>query len=198
MIATYDEVLEALEPVTKALESMAVPYMICGSIASNVYGIPRLTQDVDLVAAIPLFRADALATTLQGTYYVSPEAIREAIRLRRSFNVIHLKSFVKIDVFVAKDDPFTRIQLERRHPEQLDRTGKATSVATAEDVVLSKLRWYREGGGTSEQQWKDVMGVLKVQAERLDRAYMAHWARELDLKDLLAKAFDDSGLEPLR
>lgn len=197
MRSPYDEVIAALEPVTDILDSLTVPYLICGSIASNVHGIPRFTQDVDIVAALPLAAAEGFVQSLRGTYYLSPDAIREAVRSRRSFNLIHLQSFVKIDLFVAKDDPFTRIQLERRAPQRLFEGGKSATFATAEDTVLSKLRWYRDGGSTSDQQWKDILGVLKVQADALDRAYLERWARELDLLGLLARALDDSGLPPL-
>lgn len=197
MTPAFSEVASSLAPVAETLDALAVPYLICGSLASSMYGVPRFTQDVDLVADLPAGKVDAFVEALRTRFYVDRNAVAEAVRRQRSFNLIHLQSFVKIDVFLAKGDAFTRAQIDRRARRDLPAgTGQSVTVATAEDTVLSKLRWYRDGGSTSEQQWKDVLGVLKVQAQRLDREYLARWARELELTELLAKAIDDSGLSP--
>ena len=66
--------------------------------------------------------------------------------------------------------------------------------ASPEDTVLAKLEWYRKGGEVSDRQWRDLLGVLKVQGETLDRAYLDHWAGELDVSDLLHRALEEAGL----
>ncbi len=184
--------------VADTLEFLGIPHFVGGSVASGVYGIPRATRDSDLVADFPLEKVGPFVSSLAKDFYVSADAMREAIRRRSSFNLIHLENFLKVDIFISKGDRFARSQLDRRSRRILMiEPERSAFVASPEDTVLSKLRWYGEGGSTSDQQWKDVLGVLKVQAEALDRAYLDRWARELDLLDLLTRALDDAGLPPM-
>ena len=122
-------------------------------------------------------------------FYVSLDAARQAVRDRGSFNIIHPSSGFKVDVFVQKRRPFDQNLLVRRLTRtDLDPSGQPVPILSAEDVLLHKLEWYRLGGETSDRQWGDVLGVLRVQAGRLDDAYLDHWAAELNASDLLAKA----------
>jgi hypothetical protein len=130
---------------------------------------------------------------LGDTYYVDEVRVRAAVEARRSFNLIHLSTMFKVDVFVSKRRPFDREALHRAHPESLDDAPEARRfrVATAEDAILAKLEWFRAGGEVSERQWSDVVGVLTMGAT-IDREYLARWATALGLSDLLARALDES------
>ena len=180
--------------VIDALDALGVPYLIGGSLASAVHGVLRATLDTDLVADLRLEHAEPLARALGGTFYVDAESIREAVLHQRSFNVIHLETMFKVDVFVVKKRPFHHSQMERRMAQVIATDPDRTAyVATAEDTILAKLEWYRAGGDVSERQWRDVLGVMKVQADRLDLAYLRKWAAQLDVSDLLERAIKEAG-----
>ena len=179
--------------VIDALDALGVPYLIGGSLASAVHGVLRATLDTDLVADLRMEHAEPLARALGGTFYVDAESIREAVLHQRSFNVIHLETMFKVDVFVVKKRPFHQSQMERRMAQVIATDPDRTAyVATAEDTILAKLEWYRMGGDVSEQQWRDVLGVMKVQADRLDLAYLRQWAAQLNISDLLERAIKEA------
>jgi hypothetical protein len=180
--------------VIDAMDALGVPYLIGGSLASAVHGVLRATLNTDLVADLRLEHAEPLARALGGTFYVDAESIREAVLHQRSFNVIHLETMFKVDVFVVKKRPFHHSQMERRLAQVIATDPDRTAyVATAEDTILAKLEWYRLGGDVSEQQWRDVLGVMKVQADRLDLAYLRQWAAQLNISDLLERAIKEAG-----
>jgi hypothetical protein len=180
--------------VIDAMDALGVPYLIGGSLASAVHGVLRATLNTDLVADLRLEHAEPLARALGGTFYVDAESIREAVLHQRSFNVIHLETMFKVDVFVVKKRPFHHSQMERRLAQVIATDPDRTAyVATAEDTILAKLEWYRMSGDVSEQQWRDVLGVMKVQADRLDLAYLRQWAAQLNISDLLERAIKEAG-----
>ncbi len=179
--------------VIEALEALDVPYLIGGSLASAVHGVARATLDTDLVADLRSEHAEPLAEALGDAFYVDVEAIRDAIRRRSSFNVIHLETMFKVDVFACKWRPFDQVQFERRRAQVIATEPERTAyVASPEDTVLTKLEWYRMGGEVSDRQWRDVLGVLKVQGERLDLAYLRRWAVTLGVADLLERALTEA------
>ena len=183
--------------VVNAFDALRIPYFLGGSMASSVHGIYRATADSDFIAAVRPHHAEPLANLLQPAFYAQVDAIRSATASSRSFNLIHLQTMLKVDVFVAKTDPFHLMQMRRRVLQPASADGQIKLyVASAEDTVLAKLQWYREGGAVSDRQWNDVLGVLKVQEPALDRGYLRQWARELRLTYLLDRALDDAGLPP--
>jgi len=150
-----------------------------------------------MVAAIKPQHIGALVQRLKATYYIDADMILDAINRQSCFNLIHLETMLKVDVFVLKNEPYHHITLQRRRKDTLDENQDPTEFyfASAEDIILSKLDWYRMSDGVSDRQWNDVLGVLKVQKQLLDIAYLEHWAAKLQLADLLQRAFDEAGME---
>jgi hypothetical protein len=188
------DALAAVMPVVAELRRLGVKHYICGSLASAFFGITRATADVDLVAELSVSHVSALAAGLRDRYYVDERMILEAIARKSCFNVIYLPTTFKVDVFVAKNRPYDRQAMERLEEDILDDASPSSRfwLPSPEDVVLSKLEWYRLGDEVSDRQWSDILGILRVQAERLDRQYLDKWAAELGVADLLAKAWQES------
>jgi hypothetical protein len=193
-MSTNSELWDTLLPVVEALETLGVPYYVGGSVASSVTGVARATLDVDLVAALSVEHAEPFAAALSPHYYVDVEMIQHAVRHCGSFNVIHLASTFKVDVFVPADTLFARANMHRRTAMEVPEVGRTVYFCSPEDIVLHKLLGYRAGSGVSERQWYDLQGVLRLQAQELDLAYLQQWATELDVTGLLNRALDEAGL----
>lgn len=181
-----NEALAVTFAVTRVLDALGIPHLVGGSLASSLHGIPRLTQDSDVVAAIPLDKADRLVELLTKDFYVDTEAVKQAIRNKKAFNAIHLTEHFKVDIFVPKDEAYSRTELDRGIEVEID--GMKLVVASPEDIVLQKLVWYRKGREVSERQWSDVLGVLRVNQDDLDWSYIDTWAEYLKIADLVDKA----------
>lgn len=178
--------------VVDALEQVGARYVIGGSLASTIHGVVRTTLDTDIVADLGLRQAQPFADLLAGIFYLDIDTIRHAIRQRSSFNVIHLATMFKVDIFIPKGRPFDRQQLARRQSWIADPdSGQLFYVTSPEDTILAKLEWYRLGDEISDRQWRDVLGVLAVQGERLDLSYMHQWAASLGVSDLLQRALGE-------
>ena len=186
------EELIILQTFTDILEQLDISYAIGGSIASSIYGLVRFTQDADITVE-PFDRvADKLFGKLESKFYISRKAMYQALKEKSSFNVIHLESAFKIDVFISKSGEFERNLFERRKSLKLLETfEKPFSVVSPEDIILLKLQWYRDGGCSSERQWNDILGVLTIQAEKLDFEYLNDWADTLGISELLEKAMGE-------
>jgi hypothetical protein len=169
-----------------------------GSLASSIYGFPRSTLDADIVARLRPEHIPSLLAALGDEFYMDAASARDAIHRRSSFNLIHLGTMFKVDIFIAAASPWAREEFSRRRLEPLGPQEDATQLALAspEDIILHKLDWYRQGGSVSDRQWNDVLGVLKVQGAALDFDYMRQWAAELGLTELLARAIEEAGIDP--
>lgn len=177
-----------LAEVVAALERLHIPYVLVGSFASSMHGMYRSTADIDILADIKADQVRPLLDAFQA-FYVDEHAMRDAIAQRRSFNVIHFDSVFKVDIFIPQSDDFSRAQLERRQLRKISPNREDTVfVATAEDTILAKLRWYKAGQKTSTTQWNDVAGILAVSRDTLDVPYLQDWARRLEVTDLLEQA----------
>jgi hypothetical protein len=175
----------AIRRVLKALESAGVPYMLTGSFASSFHGAPRTTQDVDIVIAPTLGSLQRLISEFpEDRYYVSREAALQAYGSESLFNVIDMDSGWKIDFIVRKSRPFSVEEFERRREAEL--LGTTMYVASAEDVILSKLEWAKMTG--SERQIADVTGILRTQGTDVDVDYVKRWVAALGLRNEWEKA----------
>jgi len=191
-MAELEEYL-VLKQLTGVLDDLKINYAIGGSIASSIYGKVRFTQDVDISVVPFADQAEQLFAELKENFYISQEAMNQAISNRSSFNVIHLTSAFKIDIFVQKDDDFHRQLLLRRRKVKLDESlNHLFDIVSAEDIILLKLLWYQTSGCTSERQWSDVLGVLAVQSESLDMKYLRTCSTKLGLSNILQKAIDQA------
>jgi len=190
------DILAATEPVAEAFSKLGIPYYIGGSVASSTYGIPRSTMDVDMISVLRQQHARPFVKMLEPSYYIDENMILDAIGRRSSFNIIHLETMLKIDIFVAGNTPYDIETFKRRRRDTLDEEQKSAEfyLVSPEDIILNKLVWFRLGGGVSDRQWSDVLGVLKVQKNLLDDSYLKYWASELKVEDLLEKAFQDSDI----
>jgi hypothetical protein len=168
-----------LRRLREALERTGIPYMLAGSFASSVHGMPRATQDIDLVIdPTPEQLAALLSQFPAEEYYVSPEAAEEALAQRSQFNVIDFTSGWKVDFIIRKLREFSQLEFVRRTPLTL--LGLTLHVATAEDTIIAKLEWANRSA--SERQLEDVAGILRRQGEQLDLPYLERWVDQLGLQ----------------
>ena len=196
-----DDISSALSPLFAAFASLNIVYYIGGSLASSAHGIARSTVDADVVADLHSDDVATLVASLQSQYYIDAESIMDALQRRSSFNLIHLGTMMKIDVFIPKQREFDRMALSRRvresdsTPESEDAMDFALSfLCSPEDTVLTKLEWFELGNRVSERQWSDILGVLRVQGTALDRTYLSKWAITLGLAELLERAIAEAGI----
>lgn len=186
---TLDPLSETLSLITAAFDRLKINYAVGGSLASSARGVWRSTLDVDLVAAIQPPQVEALVRELGPAWYADPETIRGSIEAGRSFNVIYLPQVMKVDIFPATEE-FHLKELERATLVPLGLAQVSCSVATAEDILLAKLRWYRDGGQVSDRQWNDIVGLISNNLA-LDSEYLKSWAVRLQVEDLLRRAIAD-------
>jgi hypothetical protein len=186
------ELGRALAAIAFALDALSVKWAIGGSLASAAHGEPRATNDVDIIALLDEGSAVELAKRLGKDFYADPESARSAARSHGSFNVIDGKSFIKIDIFIPPLGPMGAGQLDRRQTLEILTGVPALPILGPEDTILQKLRWYRLGGEVSDRQWRDVVGVVRSSAGRLDHAYLDAVASGADLAPLLQRARSDA------
>lgn len=187
------DVISVTVQVTNLFSTIGVPYFIGGSLASTLYGMVRTTQDADIIADLGTEHIPLFIDKLQNDFYIDGEMMTEAITQHSSFNIIHRESMIKVDVFIPQSRSFTDFQFFRAREEVLSLDPHMTArVASPEDILLAKLEWYRLGGEVSERQWRDVIGVLKVQTGMLELDYLHRMAQEIHVEDLLDKALAES------
>ena len=175
--------------VIDILEELGLRYHLGGSFASAIHGVPRQTMDADLVVDLSPTTVSLLVDRLRDTFYVDLDVAVDAVARHGSFNAIHFTRGFKVDFFAKGVDEFDDIELERSISVQISNDPpKHAMVKTAEDTILRKLQWFREGGEVSERQRKDVLGVLATVGESLDHGYLRTWATKLGVSDLLERA----------
>ena len=189
-----DEYLAALTPLIDLLNRLGIAWYVGGSVASTVHGRFRATNDVDMIADLRAEHAEALRVALDADHYVDEDSIRDAVRRRSSFNLLHFGTGLKIDVFVAADSEYEASVRARRvlQPVGDGPSARHLWIASAEDTILAKLAWYRRGGEVSERQWSDVQGVIELRNRDLDIDYLRRWAPILGVADLLEQALTEA------
>lgn len=188
------DILLALEPVVNCFEKLRIPYYIGGSFASSAYGIARATADIDMVTQLHKFHIEEIIKELSSDYFIDEPMILEAVITQSSFNILHLATGIKIDIFLLGDSEYSQKTAERIKRDTFnDGTGEVEIyLCSAEDIILNKLLWFKKGNMTSQKQWLDILGVVKVQKGLLDIKYLEYWSAKLEVKDLFNKALLES------
>lgn len=185
---------DALSTLLQLLNEQGIRYFAVGSVASSIHGLPRFTHDVDLVVEIAEVQLDAIGHGLRDEFYLDIDEARRSVRASRAFNLIHLATASKIDIFPLRSNDFHRSELARSAFQEWVIPGEGTvrlPVASAEDTILSKLAWYRDGGCVSDRQWSDVLGILAGKPR--DVSYLKEWAARLGVADLLERLIEEAG-----
>jgi hypothetical protein len=185
-----------VELLISILEDLGAPFLVGGSLASSIHGLPRSSQDLDFVADLSNVDIAVFVGRLGGEFYADLEHIRDSLGRGRPFNIIHRASAFKYDIFPARSS-YHAEQLSRRCLRETRAFGPLLKlpIATPEDSILSKLLWYRAGGEISDRQWHDIRGVLDVKKGSLDVAYLQAWAARLGVADLLSRAMKEASGE---
>jgi hypothetical protein len=183
-----DDTLRAALAAAEELEKLGVRWFLGGSLASSIHGIPRATLDADIMADVRPQHVHPLLRALGEAWYADEGAIADAMRHRSSFNLIHLDTAMKVDVFLPKLRSFDAGEFARSQRIALEGVTFDVRICCAEDIVIAKLEWYRLGGEASERQWGDIIGVLRLNSGKLDLDLLKRNAVELGVEDLLQKA----------
>ncbi len=180
----------------RLFNTLGIEYYVGGSVASSLHGEIRYTEDLALVIYLEISQVKSLIETLKNDFYISEIAVNEAmIGQRGSFNIIHLQTTEKADLFVGGNDDFSRLRLARRQRIQANpNSDEGFYVCTSEDIILQKLIWYKMTAKESQKQWRDILGVLKLQGNKLDFNYLWQWADQLGLLNEINQAFLETGL----
>jgi len=175
--------------IVSVLEDLGVQYHLGGSFAAAVHGVPRQTRDADVVADLDAATAAQLVKLLQGDFYIDADATAAAVARRGTFNAIHLATGFKVDFFVAGTEAFDAAELQRSELQPIAADPpRSVYIKSAEDTVLRKLQWFRDGGEVSDRQWNDVLGILMAQGGHLDQRHLRQWSDALGVTDLLERA----------
>ena len=187
-MSELDDLVAALSPVVSALRSLQIQHYVGGSVASSFHGAARSTMDVDIVCEMIADQIPEFVSLFGTNFYVSEWAMREAVRQKSCFHLIHLPTSFKVDIFVSRQRPFDRDSMRRATPERLG-GGPSVEVpiATAEDSIISKLEWYRKTNETSERQWDDVSRLIALLGETADIDYLTSAAESVGVTDLLTR-----------
>ena len=173
---------ELLQRIVSLFDHMGIPYLITGSVAAMAYGEPRLTNDIDIVAAIDEKHIKDLVRGFPADEFdISEDGVREAIRRQGQFNIIHPASGIKIDVIIKQDTPFDNSRFGRVHRINPAESYQA-DFAAPEDVIIKKMEFYKAGG--SEKHLRDIAGILKISGEMVDWGYITAWAKRLNLTEI--------------
>lgn len=180
---------ELLRRIVETLESLDLPYLITGSIATILYGEPRFTNDIDVVVQLPAKRINALVEAFPGDeFHLDPERIRQAVAAKSQFNILHPASGLKIDVMIPAMDAFDRSRFSRAarvHPAD----DYEATFASPEDVIVKKMQFYSAGG--SDRHLRDIAGVLRISSAEIDRDYVTDWADRLGLREIWDRVLEE-------
>jgi len=177
------DLVSLLKIVVERLDKAEIPYMISGGIAVSYWGFPRTTHDIDVVIEAKKEDEEKIFSLFKKDFYVSPEAIEDAIERRFTFNIIHLKSGTKVDFWLLKNDPFGTAEFRRKLKKQI--FGKEISIISPEDLILCKLLGYKETKST--RRLEDAESILKT--SKIDLEYIKDWAKKQSTIKILEKFY---------
>lgn len=187
------DIARATLDAATAFARCGLRHALGGGLASSIHGELRLTLDADFAVALPVLAAERFVLTAQASFHLELEDVRDAARDLRMFCMTHKADFVKVDAHVVPDTGHHKAEFDRARWIQIgDEPGEDVLVATAEDVLLQKLLWFRKGGESSQQQWRDVRGILKARGRNLDLGYVRDWAEQQGTLELLERARAES------
>ena len=178
---------EILVSVLDRLDALGISHMLAGSYASNIHGRPRSTHNADVVIDIQPDQAEAFIQTFRDDSPLEPDSIRRNVKSRTMFNLISFAHVFKIDLIPLRETPYHREEWARR--TTVEAFGRKLFVATAEDTILSKLKWYRQSDGALARQLEDARSIIDLQRENLDRSHLTKWAKTEGVEDLLEQVW---------
>jgi hypothetical protein len=182
------ELYDLLKYLIMAFDKIGIRYFLTGSIASMFYGEPRFTNDIDVVADVKREHIPLLIESFPSDkFYISEEAIMDAILHKYQFNIIHPASGLKVDVVIAKDDDYDKGRFNRLKKVSLAKEASA-KMAAPEDVIIMKMRYYKEGG--SEKHLRDIASMVKISGDEIDRDYIEYWTERFNLWDIWKAILD--------
>ena len=182
------EAIDVALRVADALEGIGTAYFVGGSVASSMQGEPRATNDIDIVVDMKMGHVSKLRQALGQDFEVDEAMLRDALLRGECANIFYLPLVMKIDLFGLAHGPFDESEFSRRQKRVVRSDGATLWMKSPEDTVLRKLIWYRLGGEVSDQQWRDIVSVLRISAAELDNDYLDRWAKQLNLETLLSRA----------
>jgi len=186
-----EDLVDALSPVVRGFQRLGIRHYVGGSVASSFHGAVRSTMDVDLVCELAEGDIAQLIESIGTDHYASETAVRDAVRRKGCFNLIHLPTSFKVDVFISRGRPFDLEAMDRASIQRIGETRFVElPIATAEDSIISKLEWYRLSNETSERQWDDVSKLLDLHEEVIDRDYLCRAAQSVGVEDLLNRLME--------
>jgi hypothetical protein len=169
---------ELLTFTTAVLERLGVPYAVVGSMASSYFGEARLTNDVDILADIrPEHVHGLIAAFPPEQFYLSEDAVREAINHKSQFNIIVPEAGLKVDIILPAGDAYDAQRLQRKILGRLHGTSQPSYFASPEDVIIKKLEFHLEGG--SDKHIRDIAGILKASFASVDTKYIEAFAERM-------------------
>lgn len=177
------DLVSLLKLVVSRLGKLKIPYLLTGGLAVSFWGLPRTTHDIDIVIEAQRKDRDKIINVFKKDFYISEEAVDQAIEKRFTFNIVHYKSGLKIDFWLPKRNFFKTLEVKRARKKKI--FGKEIYIISPEDLILEKLLWFKEG--QSSRHLEDIKGILKI--SKINQNYLKDWAKKQStfkvLKDLL-------------
>jgi hypothetical protein len=178
--------LELIKDIAARLDKAGIEYMMTGSMALALYAVPRMTRDIDIIVNIPAGDSSRIVALFQDDFYVDEASVRQALRDKGMFNIIHNDTVIKVDIIIRKDEEYRIEEFSRKRRINIENV--AVSVVAPEDLVLSKLVWAKRSG--SELQFLDARQMLRTLHD-MDSDYVRTWAKRLGIDDLVRKAYEN-------
>lgn len=175
--------VELLKKITSLMEEFKIPYMITGAWSVIFWGRPRASHDIDFVVEVSkkdIKKTEDVFNHLSEDFSVQAGAIEDAVLEKNMFNVLHLPTMLKMDFWLLQEEPFDKSRFSRKKNEMI--FGQEMAVASSEDTIVQKLRWYEES--KIEKHLVDAAFVYRIQEKKLDKKYLDQWIKKLELQSL--------------